>query len=65
MSTGRQPAGKAEPNGGARLIRRRSRTDLEAESDEDDPLPAKADEGPQVRLRDVLGGWFGGHEHGG
>lgn len=64
MSMGRQPAGNGEPNGGPRLIRRKSRTDLLAES-EDDPLPAKADEGPQVRLRDVLGGWFGGHEHDG
>ncbi len=29
--------------------------------DEDDPLPAKNEQGPQVGLRDVFGPWL--HEH--
>ena len=63
-SVGKPAANGTAANGGPFLARRQGRTNLFADG-EDDPLPSKAEEGPHVRLRDVLGGWFGGNEHAG
>ena len=41
-----------------RPFRRKNRARERLQDDEDDPLPAEGEEGPQVRVRDVFGGWF-------
>ncbi len=45
-------------DGRAINLQRRSSHSEVVRDDEDDPLPAKNEEGPQVRMRDVFGPWL-------
>ena len=57
-------AGSVSSDGDRKWPMRRKGRVERLQDDEDDPLPAEGEEGPQVRVRDIFGGWFHGRpEH--